>query len=141
MSAMLGRMYFEFEDSEVGQISLQDGALQIRFSAARLYDGQSTGAGNGLWQALLLICKQPASENQWLEPDLTQILSAMGRVQWAQLQIDGARVGGLPMPFDTDASFALALEFAGGLGFELKGRGMALQAVPDQCSVSSYQCG
>lgn len=141
MSAMLGRMYFEFEDSEVAQISLQGGALQIRFSAARLYEGQTTGAGNGLWQPLLLICKQAASDNQWLAPDLTQILSAMGRVQWAQLQMDGARVRGLPMPFETDARFALALEFAGGLAFELKGRGMALQAMPDQCSVGSYQCG
>lgn len=140
MSAMLGRMYFEFEDSEVAQISLQQGALQIRFSAARLYEGQTSGAGNGLWQPLLLICKQSVSSNHWLAQDLTDISSAMGRVQWAQLQIDGVRVCGLPMPFDTDASFALGLEFAGGLGFEIKGRGMALQAMPGQCSVGSYQC-
>ena len=96
MSAMLGRMYFEFEDSEVAQISLQGGALQIRFSAARLYEGQTTGAGNGLWQPLLLICKQAASDNQWLAPDLTQILSAMGRVQWAQPYAPGIVACALP---------------------------------------------
>jgi hypothetical protein len=44
---MLGRMNFEFEDSEIAAISLQNGALQIRFSAARVHDGDRAGAGEG----------------------------------------------------------------------------------------------
>lgn len=137
---MLGPMIFEFEDSEVAQISLEGDALHIRFSAARLYDAGRTGAGEGQWQPLLLICKQVVNMNKGLEPDLTKIFTAVGRVQQAQLLLDGQRLRSLPMPFESDASFALELEFAGGLFCALKGKGLELRELLSQCSVDSYQC-
>lgn len=133
-------MIFEFEDSEVAEVTQQDDALHIRFSAARLYDGDRVGAGEGQWQPLLLICKQVVNVNKGLEPDLTQILSAIGRVQRAQLLLAGQRLRSLPMPFARDGDFALELEFAGGLLCELKGQGLELRSLHSQCSVDSYQC-
>lgn len=137
---MLGRMIFELEDSEVAQVSLEGDGLQVRFSAARLYDAERTGAGEGVWQPLLLICKRLAQVDKGLEVDLTEILSAVGRVQHAQLQIAGQRLRSLPLPFDSDANFALELEFAGGLLCRLKCQGLELRAMPSQCAVGSYQC-
>lgn len=137
---MLGRMIFEFEDSEVAAVTQQGDALQMRFSAARLYDSGRTGAGEGLWQPLLLICKQLAQTEKALEADLTLILSAVGRVQHAQLHIAGQRLRNLPMPFDSDAVFTLELEFSGGLFCQLNGQGLELRELPSQCSVGSYQC-
>ena len=141
---MLGRMIFEFEDSEVAEVTQQGDALHIRFSAARLYDAGRTGAGQGLWQPLLLICKQVAHANKALEPHLTEILTAIGRVQRAELLLEGLPAGqrlrSLPMPFESDAAFALELEFAGGLFCELKGKGLELRSLLSQCSVDSYQC-
>ena len=137
---MLGRMIFEFEDSEVAEVTLHGDALHIRFSAARLYDAGRTGAGEGLWQPLLLICKQVAHTNKAPEPHFAEILTAMGRVQQAQLLLDGQRLCGLPMPFESDAVFMLELEFAGGLLCELKGEGLELRSLLSQCSVGSYQC-
>lgn len=133
-------MIFEFEDSEVAQISLEGDALQIRFSAARLYEGARTGAGEGLWQPLLLICKQLAHEGKGLESNLAEILSASGRVERAQLHIDGQRLRSLPLPFDSATGFALELEFAGGLLGQVKGQGLELRVMPSQCAVGSYQC-
>ena len=137
---MLGPMNFEFEDSEVAAISLQDGALQIRFSAARLYDGDRAGAGEGLWQPLLLICKHIALTEEASEADLTPILAAVGRVRQAQLHIAGQRLRSLPLPFVSDADFVLELEMGSGLFCSLQGRGLELRAPASQCSVGSYQC-
>ena len=137
---MLGRMIFEFEDSEVAEVTQQGDALHIRFSAARLYDAGRTGAGQGLWQPLLLICKQVAHANKALEPHLTEILTAIGRVQRAELLLGSQRLRSLPMPFESDAAFALELEFAGGPFCELKGKGLELRSLLSQCSVDSYQC-
>ena len=137
---MLGRMIFEFEDSEVAEVTLHGDALHIRFSAARLYDAGRTGAGEGLWQPLLLICKQVADANKAPEPHFAEILTAIGRVQQAQLMLDGQRLRSLPMPFESDAAFALELEFASGLFCELKGKGLELRSLLSQCSVDSYQC-
>lgn len=137
---MLGRMIFEFEDSEVAEITQQGGALQIRFSAARLYDGDRTGAGEGRWQPLLLICKRTVHMDKGIEPVFYEILTAIGRVQRAQLHIDGQRMRSLPMPFDSDADFVFELEFAGGLLDQIKGQGLELRAMPGQCAVGSYQC-
>ena len=141
---MLGHMIFEFEDSEVAEVTQQGDALHIRFSAARLYDAGRTGAGQGLWQPLLLICKQVAHANKALEPHLTEILTAIGRVQRAELLLEGLPAGqrlrSLPMPFESDAAFALELEFAGGLFCELKGKGLELRSPLSQRSVDSYQC-
>ncbi|GEQ73108.1 hypothetical protein CTTA_0113 [Comamonas testosteroni] len=137
---MLGRMNFEFEDSEVAAISLQNGALQIRFSAARVHDGDRTGAGEGLWQPLLLICKQIAQAEKGLEADLTPILVAVGSVRQAQLHIAGQRLRSLPLPFVSDADFVLELEMGNGLFCSLQGRGLELRAPASQCSVGSYQC-
>ena len=141
---MLGCMIFEFEDSEVAEVTQQGDALHIRFSAARLYDAGRTGAGEGLWQPLLLICKQVAYANKAPEPHLTEILTAIGRVQRAELLLEGLPAGqrlrSLPMPFESDAVFALELEFASGLFCELKGKGLELRSLLSQCSVDSYQC-
>ena len=137
---MLGCMIFEFEDSEVAEVMQQGDALHIRFSAARLYDAGRTGAGEGLWQPLLLICKQVADANKAPEPHFAEILTAIGRVQQAQLMLDGQRLRGLPMPLESDAVFTLELEFAGGLLCELKGEGLELRSLLSQCSVGSYQC-
>ncbi|MBS3019030.1 hypothetical protein DJFAAGMI_01769 [Comamonas sp. PE63] len=137
---MLGHMNFEFEDSEIAAISLQNGALQIRFSAARVHDGERTGAGQGLWQPLLLICEQIAKSNKGLEADLTPIMAAVGRVRQTQLHIAGQRLRRLPLPFASDAGFVLELEMGDGLWCRLKGQGLALQALPSQSSVDSYQC-
>lgn len=137
---MLGHMIFELEDSEVAQVSLEGGGLQVRFAAARLYEAERTGAGEGLWQPLLLICNRLAQADKGREADLTEILSAVGRVQHAQLQIAGQRLRSLPLPFDSDADFALELEFAGGLLCRLKGQGLEVRDFPSQCAVGSYQC-
>lgn len=137
---MLGRMIFEFEDSEVAEITQQGEALQIRFSAARLYDGDRTGAGEGRWQPLLLICKRVVNADKGIEAELAEILAGVGRVQRAQLLIDGLRLRSLPMPFDSNADFVLELEFAGGLLGQIKGQGLELRAMPSQCAVGSYQC-
>ena len=137
---MLGRMIFEFEDSEVAEVTLHGDALHIRFSAARLYDAGRTGAGQGLWQPLLLICKQVAHANKAPEPPFAEILTAIGRVHWAELLLGSQRLRSLPMPFESDAAFALELEFAGGLFCELKGKGLELRSLLSQCSVDSYQC-
>ena len=137
---MLGHMIFEFEDSEVAEVTQQGDALHIRFSAARLYDAGRTGAGEGLWQPLLLICKQVAHANKAPEPHFAEILTAIGRVRRAQLLLAGQRLRSLPMPFESDAVFALELEFASGLFCELKGQGLELRSLLNQCSVDSYQC-
>ena len=137
---MLGRMNFELEDSEVAAISLQNGALQIRFSAARVLDGDRAGAGEGLWQPLLLICRRIAHTDKASEADLTLVLAAAGRVRQAQLHIAGQRLRGLPLPFASDADFVLELEMGDGLFCRLKGQGLALQALPSQSPVDSYQC-
>ena len=137
---MLGHMIFEFEDSEVAEVTQQGDALHIRFSAARLYDAGRTGAGQGLWQPLLLICKQVAHANKAPEPHFSEILTAIGRVQRAQLMLNGQRLHSLPMPFESDAVFALELEFAGGPFCELKGKGLELHSLLSQGSVDSYQC-
>lgn len=137
---MLGRMNFEFEDSEIAAISLQDGALQIRFSAARLYDGDRAGAGEGLWQPVLLICKQTAQTDKKSEADLTRVLAVVGRVRQAQLHIAGQRLRSLPLPFASDAGFVLELEMGDGLFCRLHGQGLELQALPGRASTDSYQC-
>jgi len=137
---MLGRMNFEFEDSEIAAIGLQDGALQIRFSAARVLDGDRARAGEGLWQPLLLICKHIAQTDKAPEADLTPILAAVGRVRQAQLHVAGQRLRRLPLPFASDAGFVLELEMGDGLFFRLKGQGLALQALSSQSPVDSYQC-
>ena len=137
---MLGRMNFEFEDSEIAAVSLQNGALQIRFSAARVLDGDRAGAGEGLWQPLLLICKQISQTDKASEADLTPILAAVGRVRQAQLHIAGQRLRSLPLPFVSDADFVLELEMGSGLFCSLQGRGLELRAPARQCSVGSYQC-
>ncbi len=137
---MLGRMNFEFEDSEIAAVSLHNGALQIRFSAARVHDGDRAGAGEGLWQPLLLICERVAPTDKALGADLTPILAAVGRVRQAQLQIAGQRLRRLPLPFASDAGFVLELEMGDGLFCRLKGQGLALQALPSRSSVDSYQC-
>lgn len=137
---MLGRMIFEFEDSEVAEVTQQGDALQIRFSAARLYDTGRSGAGEGLWQPLLLIFKQVAHVNKAPEPHLTEILTAIGRVHRAELLLGSQRLRSLPMPFESDAVFTLGLEFAGGLFCELKGKGLELRSLLSQCAVDSYQC-
>ena len=137
---MLGPMNFEFEDSEVAAISLQNGALQIRFSAARVLDGVRAGAGEGLWQPMLLICKQTAQADKVPEADLARILAAVGRVRQAQLHIAGQRLRSLPLPFVSDADFVLELEMGSGLFCRLQGRGLELRAPASQCSVDSYQC-
>lgn len=137
---MLGRMNFEFEDSEVAAISLHSGALQIRFSAARVHDSDRAGAGEGLWQPLLLICKHIAQTEKAPEADLTRVLAAVGRVRQAQLHIAGQRLRRLPLPFASDAGFVLELEVGDGLFCRLKGQGLELQALPGRSSVDSYQC-
>ena len=137
---MLGRMNFEFEDSEIAAVSLHNGALQIRFSAARVHDGDRAGAGEGLWQPLLLICERVAPTDKAPGADLTPILAAVGRVRQAQLQIAGQRLRRLPLPFASDAGFVLELEMGDGLFCRLKGQGLALQALPSRSSVDSYQC-
>ncbi|WP_304350577.1 hypothetical protein [Comamonas testosteroni] len=133
-------MNFEFEDSEIAAVSLHNGALQIRFSAARVHDGDRAGAGEGLWQPLLLICERVAPTDKALGADLTPILAAVGRVRQAQLQIAGQRLRRLPLPFASDAGFVLELEMGDGLFCRLKGQGLALQALPSRSSVDSYQC-
>lgn len=137
---MLGRMNFELEDSEIAAVSLHNGALQIRFSAARVHDGDRAGAGEGLWQPLLLICERVASTEKAPGADLTPILAAVGRVRQAQLHIAGQRLHRLPLPFASDAGFVLELEMGDGLFCRLKGQGLALQALPSRSSVGSYQC-
>lgn len=137
---MLGRMNFEFEDSEIAAVSLHNGALQIRFSAARVHDGDRAGAGEGLWQPLLLICERVAPAEKAPGADLIPILAAVGRVRQAQLHIAGQRLRRLPLPFASDAGFVLELEMGDGLFCRLKGQGLALQALPSRSSVDSYQC-
>ena len=126
LPVMLGRMIFEFEDSEVAE------------------DTGRSGAGEGLWQPLLLIFKQVAHVNKAPEPHLTEILTAIGRVHRAELLLDGLPAGqrlrSLPMPFESDAVFALELEFASGPFCELRGKGLELRSLLSQCSVDSYQC-
>ena len=137
---MLGPMNFEFEDSEAAAISLQNGALQIRFSAARVLDGDRAGAGEGLWQPMLLICKQTAQADKVPEADLARILAAVGRVRQAQLHIAGQRLRSLPLPFVSDADFVLELEMGSGLFCRLNGQGLELQPLPGRSSTDSYQC-
>lgn len=143
---MLGRMNFELEDSEIAAVSLHNGALQIRFSAARVHGGDRAGAGEGLWQPLLLICKHIAPTDKAPQADLAPILAAVGRVRQAQLHIAGQRLRRLPLPlslslpFASDAGFVLELEMGDGLFCRIKGQGLELQALPGRSSVDSYQC-
>ncbi|MEX8191539.1 hypothetical protein [Comamonas guangdongensis] len=129
-------MRFEFEDSEVAEIRRLGDALLIRFSAARLYEGDGRGAGAGWWQPALLICKQVVQ----IGPGLDAVLAAAGRLQQARLQLAGQSLRRLPMPFASDAGFALELEFAAGPSCSLQGQGLELSSPDAQCAVESFQC-
>ncbi|MEG0675246.1 MAG: hypothetical protein RR473_01185 [Comamonas sp.] len=130
-------MMFEFEDSEVAQIQRHGEALQIRFSAARLVEGGKNGAGEGLWQPMLLICKHVALDGAGFEA----VLASIGRLRYGQLEIQGQRLRSLPSTFESEAAYALELDFANGSRCLLQGRGLRLQLTSQQCSVQSFQCG
>lgn len=130
-------MWFAFEDSEVAEIRLQGDTLHIRFSAARLLDEGKSGAGEGLWQPMLLICKHVALDVIGLEA----VLASIGGLRSGQLQQAGQRLRRLPVPFESDASYALELDFANGRSCQLQGRGLQLQPISQQCTVPSFQCG
>lgn len=134
---MLAAMMLEFEDSEVAQIQRQGEDLQIRFSAARLVEGGKHGAGEGLWQPMLLICEHVVIDGAGLEVVLTSI----GRLRYGQLEIQGQRLRSLPSAFESEAAYALELDFANGSRCLLQGRGLRLQPTGQQCSVPSFQCG
>lgn len=134
---MLTAMMFELEDSEIAQIHRQGEDLHIRFSAARLVEGGKSGAGEGLWQPMLLICKQMVLVGSGLEA----VLAVFGRLRDGQVQIQGQRLRSLPLAFDSEAAYALELDFTDGSRCRIAGRGLQLQPESRQSSVQSFQCG
>ena len=125
-------MKFEFADSEVAQCTTTAQRLELRFSAARVYEDAKTGSGEGVWMPMLLICE--------LSAPLGIELQGIGRLNEGSVRINGQRLRLLPLPFVLNEAHQLELEFANGSRCVAQGQSLQIQSLNPQCAVGSFQC-
>ena len=125
-------MKFEFADSEVAQCTTTAQRLELRFSAARVYEDAKTGSGEGVWMSMLLICE--------ISAPLGVELQGIGRLNEGSVRINGQRLRLLPLPFELNELHLLELEFANGSRCVAQGQSLQIQSLNPQCAVGSFQC-
>ena len=125
-------MKFEFADSEVAQCTTTAQRLELRFSAARVYEDAKTGSGEGVWMSMLLICE--------ISAPLGVELQGIGRLSEGCVRINGQRLRMLPLPFELNELHLLELEFANGSRCVAQGQSLQIQSLNPLCAVGSFQC-
>lgn len=125
-------MKFEFADSEVAQCTATAQRLELRFSAARVYEDAKTGSGEGVWMPMLLICELYAPSGVELQ--------GIGRLGEGCVRIHGQRLRLLPLPYALNEAHQLELEFANGSRCVAQGQSLQIQPLNPQCAVGSFQC-
>ena len=127
------QMLFVFEDSEVAQVQIAPGQLQLRFSAARLLAETQSGSGQGGWQKMLLICELP-------EP-VSIDSTVAGRLESGCVMAAGQRWPRLPVPYVVQQALVLELEFASGQRWRIAGTALRLEPVAQEgAATASFQC-
>lgn len=123
-------MYFEFTDSEVAQCHWQDGRLELRFSAAQLFDPQEQEV---VW-APLLMSAQEVEPWEPMEPG-----AYIGRLRGGHVLHASQRIQRLPVPCELQGVITLELEFAQGSVVHARCGGLSLHPLQG-ASVGAYQC-
>ena len=123
-------MHFEFSDSEVAQCIWAEGRLQLRFSAAHLWDSASQET---IWAPLLLTADH-------VEPwDSMDAVHTMGRLRQGVVLHASQRLQRLPVPCELQGTVTLELEFAQGSTIHIRCQGLSLHPWQGQ-GVPGYQC-
>ena len=125
-------MHFEFTDSEVADCQWQAGSLQLRFSAARVLQGEGAGMVEQ-WMPVLLTADHA-------EPWEQQAPGAcLGRLRHGTVLHASQRLARLPLPCHLQGVVTMELEFAQGTIVHVRCGGLALQALSG-AGVQAYQC-
>lgn len=128
-----GVRQFDFGDSEVSSVRLEDGTLTLRFSAARLQDRTGgKNAGHAYLPGLVLRLAEAEVVGPWAD--------ALGRLTFGQALIAGVRHTALPLLMDLSDPVHLSLHFANGAVLEASGSGLKVQAPPGATAAEHYRC-
>jgi hypothetical protein len=124
---------FEFGESEVSSVRLEDGTLTLRFSAARLQDRPGAkDAGHAYLAGLVLRLAEAVAEGPWAD--------GLGRLAVGQAMIAGVRHTALPLLMDVSVPVRLSLHFANGAALEASGSALNVQAPPGATAAEHYRC-
>lgn len=124
-----------FHDSEVSSITADGHAVVIQFSAALVRGCAGllgATADTGYLQSVALVCL--GVETMQAEA------GCMGRLTSGVLTTQGQRSSAMPMPYDTENTCTLELEFTNGSRATLKASGLQLKLTDASRFIESFAC-
>ena len=125
-------MYFDFSDSEIADCNWESGRLQLRFSAACIWDGDGLHA-TAMWAPLLLIAEQ-------VEPwEAFEPSACLGRMRHGWVLHASERLQQLPVPCALPGVVTMELEFAHGLTVHIRCQGLRIESLQGAVA-GAYQC-
>ena len=119
----------EFHDSEVGRITLDDGALTLAFSAAFVL---AEGAGAGYVQSLVITGTQATVDGP--------LADGVGRLSQGTLWVDGVALPALPFPYTAPGTVRMELQFSNGIRLTLTAASLVCRFTGDARFVESFAC-
>ena len=125
-------MYFEFSDSEIADCSWDNGRLQLRFSAACIWNSEEAHA-EAAWAPLLLTA-------ELVEPwEAFEPGACLGRMRQGWILHASERLHQLPVPCELQGVVTMELEFAHGLMVHMRCQSLEIQWLQGAV-VGAYQC-
>ena len=125
-------MQFEFADAEVAHCHWEDGQLQLRFSAVRLWE-EGIPKADPSWGPLLLLAE---GVEPWESLSQTPYV---GRLRDGCVLYASQRLGRLSVPDTLQGVITMALEFAQGGELHVRCTGLHVQSIEGRL-VGAYQC-
>lgn len=125
----------EFHDSEVSSLGFEGPNFLVRFSAGHVYRGEEhpgTGGGAGFLQSLELVCLNPS--------EIQQESGCFGKLYQGGLQVAGATLGRVPIPYASEAKVELDLAFSNGATCRVVAHGVVLKPRGEARFVESFKC-
>ena len=126
-------MYFEFSDSEIADCSWDNGRLQLRFSAACIWNTEAARADDAVWAPLLLTAEQ-------VEPwEAFEPSACLGRMRQGWVLYASEKLHQLPVPCAFNGVVTMEFVFAHGLTVHMRCQHLELQLLQGAV-VGAYQC-
>lgn len=125
-------MYFEFSDSEIAHCRWESGRLQLRFSAACIWE-EATAHAEPVWAPVLLTAEQ-VEPWEAFDPN-----ACLGRMRQGWVLHASERRLQLPIPCELHGVVTMELEFAHGQSVRVRCQGLSIQRLEGPV-VGAYQC-